>query len=249
MRTRRSRFPKRLRWVLPGSLLAGSLFFAGGPALAGCHNWTVEVSPARVTEGGKVTVTVSRDDNFSPSQIDVSTVDETAKAGRDYTALRRTVSFTSETQQTFSVPTTNDTSDEPDETFRVHLSNPGGCAVNMQYIVGPDARVTIRDNDAAPPPPPPPPPPPATATETEEPAESPTSSPEESPSPPASPTESPLPPSPLAPSPTALAEAPAAEDGGGLSGGAIGGIIAGVVVVLGAGAAFLARRRRMGTGP
>lgn len=57
--------------------------------------------------------------------------------------------MTTETQQTFTVATANDSTPEPAETFLVHLSNPGGCTINPNFSVGPDARVTILDNDAA----------------------------------------------------------------------------------------------------
>lgn len=119
-------------------------------ASAACHSFTVTASPDRAGEGASVTVTVKRDAANNPSQIDVSTVDETARAGQDYTELRQTVSFTTDTQKTFSIPVTDDAASEADETFRVHLSNPGGCAVNPNFAVGPDAKVTIDDNDPEP---------------------------------------------------------------------------------------------------
>ena len=117
------------------------------PAFASCHAFTVKVDPAQPTEGDTVAVTVSRDGAFNPSQIDVTTVDGTARAGQDYTGLNRTVSFTTDLSQTFFVPITDDNSVEGNETFRVHLSNPGGCQINTRYSVGPDAIVTIVDND------------------------------------------------------------------------------------------------------
>ena len=122
---------------------------AAPPALAACHAFTVKVDPTQPTEGGTISVTVSRDGAVNPSQIDVATVDGTAKAGQDYTALKRTVSFTTELSQTFFVPITDDTTVESNETFRVHLSNPGGCQINTRYSIGPDASVTILDDDTA----------------------------------------------------------------------------------------------------
>jgi hypothetical protein len=134
--------------------LAGGFSVAiQGTALAACHQFNVSVNPSSVTEGGKVAVTVTRDGGFAASNIDVSTVDETAKAGKDYTAVHQTIQFannTSDLSRSFQVATINNSIHETTETFRVHLSNPGGCAINPNFDVGPDARVTIKDNDAAP---------------------------------------------------------------------------------------------------
>ena len=130
------------------AVVGAAMFVAAPPALAACHAFTVRAEPARAAEGGKVTVTVTRDAGVNPSQIDVSTVDVTAKGGEDFPAVKRTVSFTTETQQSFDIPVTDDQATEGDETFRLHLSNPGGCAVNPNFTVGPDATVTIVANDA-----------------------------------------------------------------------------------------------------
>jgi hypothetical protein len=206
------------RILAVAALAAAAVMLTGSPAVAACHSFTVEVSPATVREGGEVNVTVRRDAAVDPSQIDVSTVDGTARARRDYTPLRRTVSFTTETEQTFTISTRDDTSDERGERFRVHLSNPGGCAANPSFVVGPDAQVMIRDNDTAPPPSPTP-----ETTEDDEASPDPEASP--------SPAESPL----------------AAEDGsGGPSAPAIAGVVA--ALVIGTAAAYwLVRRRRTRT--
>jgi hypothetical protein len=120
-------------------------------AFAACHHFTVTASPATVAEGAKVTVTVTRDAAVRDSRIDVSTVDETAKAGTDYQAMHRTVSFTgSSTAQSFPLQTLDDhRTGEGNETFRLHLSNPAGCNAPVQpFVVDPDARVTIQDEAA-----------------------------------------------------------------------------------------------------
>ena len=132
-----------------GAMVVGLFFVPVAPALAACHHFSVNASPDSVTEGGSVGVTVSRDGSVGPSNIDVSTVDQTAKAGQDYTALRRTVNFTSETSQAFQVKTTDDNQPGGAKTFRLHLSNPGGCAVNPNFVVDPDVTVTINDNGSA----------------------------------------------------------------------------------------------------
>jgi hypothetical protein len=207
------------RILAVAALAAAAVVLTGSPAVAACHSFTVEVSPATVREGGEVTVTVRRDAAVDPSQIDVSTVDGTARARRDYTPLRRTVSFTTETEQTFTISTGDDSSDERAERFRVHLSNPGGCAANPSFVVGPDAQVMIRDNDAAPPPSPTP-----QTTEGDEASPEPEASP--------SPAESPL--------------AADDESGGGSSAPAIAGVVA--ALVIGTAAAYwLVRRRRTRT--
>lgn len=108
------------------------------------------LEPATVAEGAAVQVTVSRDGAVGTSQIDVETIDGSARGGPDYDAVaRRTISFTNETSQAFPIPTKDDSDREPAETFRVHLSNPGGCTVNPNFSVGPDATVTIAANDEA----------------------------------------------------------------------------------------------------
>lgn len=136
------------RWVL--ALLSVLLMFlTATPARAACHAFTVSVTPAAVEEGDTVRITVSRDAGVNPSSIDVSTIDESARAGSDYTAINETVSFSTETTRTLTLKTTDDAATEPAESLRVHLSNPGGCAVNPNFSVAPDAQVTIKANDAA----------------------------------------------------------------------------------------------------
>jgi hypothetical protein len=159
-----------VRMLVAAGIAVGTIALAGGPAVAACHAFSLEVDPATVREGGTVTITVRRDAAVAPSQVDVSTVDEDAIAGEDYERLDQTVSFTDETEQTLTISTTDDDTDEGVETFLVRLSNPGGCAVNPNFVLGPDARVQIRGADAAPSPSP-------------EPTEEPSPSPEPSPTP------------------------------------------------------------------
>jgi hypothetical protein len=136
-----------LRVLLTGSTLAVAVMVSmAGPADAACHHFSVSATPNPVAEGKVLTVTVSRDAGVAPSNIDLSSIDETAKAGRDYAALNRTVSFTNEVQQSFPVAVTSHATSEPARTFRLHLSNPGGCAVNPNFVVDPDVRVTIQAN-------------------------------------------------------------------------------------------------------
>lgn len=137
------------RIAVVGGLVAGAAFVASwAPAVGACHSFSVVASPSRVNEGTKVTVTVSRDSASDPSSVDVETIDDTAAAGQDYTKVERTISFTNETEQSFDVAIANDTTNEGDETFKVHLSNPSGCKSNPRFAVGDDADVTIAASDA-----------------------------------------------------------------------------------------------------
>lgn len=138
--------------LVVGGAVAVVLMVSGAqPAAAACHHFMVSASPNPVAEGETLTVTVSRDANLAPSHVDVSTIDETATAGMDYPALSRTVSFTTDIQQSFplSIPSHPATS-EPARTFRLHLGNPGGCAVNPNFVVDPDVQVTIEANGVVP---------------------------------------------------------------------------------------------------
>ncbi len=179
-------------------LLATTLIF-GGRAQAACHAFTVSAAPANPSEGGRVTVTVSRDGAVNPSSVRVSTIDETARAPSDYTRLNQDVQFDAQTSRTFTVSIHNDATPEGPETFKLHLSNPDGCQANTNYSLGPDVRVTIGANDATPKPtnPPAPAPPPVTTAPpsttvppSASPSPSPSASPSESPS--EEPTESPF---------------------------------------------------------
>lgn len=80
--------------------------------------------------------------------VNYATSDDTAQAGSDYTATSGTLTFAEgETSKSFSVAITDDTSDEPNETFNVTLTNPtGGATLGLLS----SARVEINDNDAPP---------------------------------------------------------------------------------------------------
>jgi hypothetical protein len=120
-------------------------------ASAACHSFSTEVSPASVQEGGTVSVVVRRDNGRADSHVRVSTVDGTAKGGSDFAALDQQVNFTgSETQRSFQIQVIDDPTSEGPETFNVHLSEPGGCSVNPNFVLTPDRMVTIAASDAAP---------------------------------------------------------------------------------------------------
>jgi hypothetical protein len=76
--------------------------------------------------------------------VDYATADGTATAGSDYGSSANMLTFTpGETVQNISVPILDDTSDEPDETFSLSLSNPTSAALGAQA----NTTVTIVDDD------------------------------------------------------------------------------------------------------
>jgi len=142
---------RRHRVVLASAAMgaAGIVIQSWQPAVAACHSFTVSADPAQAAEGATVTVTVSRDAGVAPSQVDVAAVSESATSGEDFAAFSQTVSFSNGTSQAFPLTITDDDAAEGAETFRLHLSNPQGCAVNPNLVVGPDAVVAITASDAA----------------------------------------------------------------------------------------------------
>jgi hypothetical protein len=132
------------------AVLAGGFLTVIGapPASAACHAFTVKAAPETANEGQTVTVTVTRDAAVNPSSVDVSSIDGTAKGGQDFPVVKRTIEFTAETSQTFTIVITDDADTEPDESFKLHLSNGAGCAINPDFHYGTDATVGIAANDA-----------------------------------------------------------------------------------------------------
>ena len=139
------------RRMLSLAVLAGAAIVIPAPtALAACHAFMIDASPRTVAEGGKVTVTVGRDGNVSPSRVDARAVNGTARSGSDFTGgQRRTISFTNETSKTFTIPVVNDAAREGAETFRVELvtGSGDGCTVNPNFSYDPPVTVTIGAND------------------------------------------------------------------------------------------------------
>ena len=120
---------------------------------------TVNITgPSSVDEGEATTdYTVS----LSPSGVkptadltlSYATADGTASAGKDYTAIVATTLTFTETaagSQTFTVQTTEDTSDEPDETFTVSISSPSGGGGAAPTLGTASVTTTINDDDDAP---------------------------------------------------------------------------------------------------
>jgi hypothetical protein len=100
-------------------------------------------------DGGSVTITVNRTDgSVGTTKVDYTTSNGTATAGQDYTTSSGQLTFNNGvTTQTFSVPITNDSLDETDETVNLTLSNVSGSgALGVQTT----AVLTITDNDPQP---------------------------------------------------------------------------------------------------
>ena len=115
--------------------LAGPSTVVEGDATA---SYAVSLSPAGVTPTADLTVSYG-------------TTDGTATAGTDYTAKSHTFTFTETAagSQTFTVQTTGDTLEEPDETFAVTLDSPSGGG-GPAPALGKSSSVstTIVDDDA-----------------------------------------------------------------------------------------------------
>src|SRR5262249_41687553 len=81
-----------------------------------------------------------------PVTVDWATADGSATAGSDYTAASGTLTFApGETSKTFTVAVIGDTTDEPNETFLVNLSNAANATISDGQGVG-----TITADDPAP---------------------------------------------------------------------------------------------------
>jgi len=104
-----------------------------------------------VTEGGTVTVTVTRTaGSDGPLTVDYATTDGTATAGSDYTAASGTLTFNDgETTKTFAVTTAADTTVEGDETVNLVLTAPADSTTALGTPA--TAVLTISDPPVAPP--------------------------------------------------------------------------------------------------
>ena len=119
-----------------------------GPTLsvAGAIEFTasVSVADAIASEGDAIEFTVSLS-AASDQQVTVEyeTTGVTATSGTDFTDTSGTVEFTAgETSKTVSVPTTEDSADEEDETLTLTLSSPSNATLDNVTATG-----TIEDDD------------------------------------------------------------------------------------------------------
>lgn len=222
------------------SVVVGLACFAPMPATAACHNAVFVGDPySRSEGGGQVTITVSNQAGQPPGgTVDYRTVEGTAKAGSDYTTRSGTLTFAAgEEEKSFNVPIASDSSDEPNETFTVELSNPTGCFATGN--LDSPATVTIQDDDNPAPQPTP------TPTQRSTPRRTPTPTPTQAATPTPTPTPSPTLTTPTpSPSVTPTQVAIGDSDDDGIPTGAVAGIIAGVVALGGAGAFFVRRWMR-----
>jgi hypothetical protein len=112
---------------------------------------TLSIADAAALEGASGTRTLAFIVRLSaPSTKNVtvaySTANQTAAAGSDYNAASGTLTFSAgQTQRSISVTIRGDTTYEPDETFRVSLSNPTNATIADGTGIG-----TIRNDDSAP---------------------------------------------------------------------------------------------------
>lgn len=180
------RLSKR-RWGL-GSRLVIVVAFVGGlmglalPAYAACHIAAFSPSTYSVAENaGNVVLTVvlQGEQPQCSGTVDYATEPGTAEAGKDYTHVQGTLTFTAgdDRREQITVPIVDDSTAEGEEKFQVRLTGRSGTITG---VAGP-ATVTIQDNDQAAPPPPPPPPPSPRPSPSPSPAPSPSPSPEPSP--------------------------------------------------------------------
>ena len=105
----------------------------------------VTIADASAAEGDAITFTVTLDKAVSGGfTVTPSFTDGTATEGADYTANTAALSFTGSAgeTQTFTVATTEDTDEEPDETFTVGLTVSGASVTATDTATG-----TITDDD------------------------------------------------------------------------------------------------------
>lgn len=99
--------------------------------------------------GGSIKATVQRTGGLSGAvTVDYATIDDTARAGRDYTATAGTLSFASgERAKIITIPLINDAIDETDKRFYLSLSHPTNHSLAGART---RAMVTILDDDLPP---------------------------------------------------------------------------------------------------
>ena len=114
---------------------------------------TLSIDDVTVTEGNAGTAAATFTVTLSAAAASAVTVnyasaDGTAAAGSDYAAATGTLTFApGDTARTLTVNVTGDTSVEPNETFTVGLSAPGGATLAKASGTG-----TVTNDDVAPPP-------------------------------------------------------------------------------------------------
>jgi hypothetical protein len=118
---------------------------------------TVSIGDASVTEGGSLVfdVTLSAPPGLNQTatvNFDTSPPSGSATSGSDYTATAGSITFgAGESVRTATVPTSQDSLDEPNETMTVQLSKPTSCCSGgYNYDIGDGTgQGTINDDDDA----------------------------------------------------------------------------------------------------
>lgn len=134
---------------LPLASILAAAALAAAPASALATSFSI--GDASVTEGNSgdvaINFTVTQADSDGRAHtVDFATADGTATAPSDYKADSGQLSFgASDTQATISLLVHGDTDVEPDETFKVSLSNPSGGAT----LADSSGTGTIRNDDVA----------------------------------------------------------------------------------------------------
>ena len=81
--------------------------------------------------------------SWQPVSVRYTTLDDTARAGLDYTAMSGTLTFQpGETRLNLDIPILADTTVEPDETLRLRLDG-----IRNARLLNDTARITLRNND------------------------------------------------------------------------------------------------------
>ena len=134
--------------VSPGRTVSGTSVALTDDDQAGESLPRVSVGDAGAREGSIMafTVTLDRAAAGSPVTMEYATEDGTARAGRDYTAVSGTLTFTAGTrEQKVYVETLDDALDEGDETFWLRLTRPANAVMADPAGLG-----TISNDDRLP---------------------------------------------------------------------------------------------------
>ena len=120
-------------------------------SIMGGPEGVVGTAAAAVTEGEVAELTVMLDGPARlPVEVEWTTEDDTAKAGEDYRAMSGSLTFgPGDDRATLRVPTRQDARVEPEETFRVRLTDPTNAALDPDPDAA-SATVTIADDDTEP---------------------------------------------------------------------------------------------------
>jgi hypothetical protein len=108
-------------------------------------------SPSAVEANGQLVFAITLSNPSSqPISLSYSTVDVTATAGSDYAATSGTLVFApGETSKSVAVPVTNDTLDEPNETFRLQIPYLGTTWQGTGTIIDDDPPPTLNVGPAS----------------------------------------------------------------------------------------------------